>query len=162
MLKNTKVILLLFAVILIWGFITYRVYDRFNVEMSPAMTLPKAIVVLDSAIEYRLVFEYQDPFLPKVDQPFKHKVKSSQSNFKRIELSNSEPIKIIDWNEFYFLGTLSRNDDTFAVLRIGKNEFFGRRGDVIDGFLISELFRDSLKITAFGQTKTFKIHNPNE
>jgi hypothetical protein len=153
---------LLVAVILIWAWIMYSIFDYMG---SPEQIFVKkksfvSVVKEDSIItEYILLLNYKDPFL-KNNYSSKLSTRYNPESANGIHKSegNSQPIKKATLNttpkeeipipSVSYVGRIQniKLKKPIAILLINHNEYMMQVGEEHDGILLTQILNDSVKV----------------
>lgn len=154
-------IVLIVAVVCIWAWIMFSIFDFMK---SPAVVLQQKtksvqrIVKDDSLIvEYVLRLNYKDPFLKNVYTGRSTNIESNKSSGttpqsylkdkKTVSVKNdvvsTDPIPTI-----HYAGRIQnvKLKKPIAILMINNNEFMMQEGESQDGILLTKILNDSIKV----------------
>lgn len=155
-----KTIGLSVLVIGIWGTIGFKILqglsDETVSELPPVVRA--AHIEVDSKDNYPLVLNYNDPFLKRPFRIIKQE-NSTPLPAKNIKPSVSAPPQIIvEWEKIEFLGIMNNTSrsSTIASIRIDGVDYFGKKGKIVNGFKIENIYKDSIQIAFGTQTKYIK------
>src|SRR5687767_8807905 len=156
--KSKKLVILLVAVTGIWGTIAFKIYQSLTDEPD-SFQRTRQRAMQDSIHEgaYVLSLQYQDPFL-KQTKPLERK----QTPQKSTQVVQSQtvvvPQLVIDWSNVQYLGMVhnASRKKTTATIKIGPNEYFVKEGGLVEGFAVSEIKSDSVKLSFKNQSKFIK------
>lgn len=147
---NKKIIILGVLVAGIWGTIGVRVFKSIYPEEDVMPAVPRRLVS-DTAtvVEYVLDLSYDDPFLKRKAQPLKSIAPAKTTPAKIIAPKPATPSVIVNWDKFRYFGIFynASRDNRTAVIRLGNNDHFVGEGETLEGFLVTEIGADSVKIS---------------
>lgn len=152
-----NLVLLSILVILIWGFIAYRIYKGIQPEDLTANVqpeFPKEFVMADT-LTYTLKLAYSDPFL-KGDEIEKPKVSRKKvSPLTQMKSTKKEVIINIDWTRLVYLGSIynASRGYSIATVSLDGKEHHIKSGDVIDDFEIIMISEDSITVLCLGDRR---------
>lgn len=142
---STKPFFLGVIVFAIWGLISFRLYKFLSTPERPiySNTSPNVTPRVDLALNDSLMLNYDDPFLKgKTDLPPPSiNLKSTASSARK-----TEQVLTFDLSHIQYQGTLSnKNSKTqLAFILVKDQEFIAGKDDLVDGFSISEIRKDSI------------------
>jgi hypothetical protein len=157
--KSGKITWLVVLVLGIWGTIGYRIYQGLEPDKAPDgfRVLKHVGYEPDSKEDFPLNLNYPDPFLKKnATAEKKHPVQKAKSESVKSHAVIVQPSILIDWSRIQYLGSIynaSRKMQT-ASLRFDNVDYFARQGEIVNGFKIDAILRDSIQIS-FGEQKKF-------
>ncbi|MBT1705600.1 hypothetical protein [Chryseosolibacter indicus] len=158
--KNSKVTWLIILVIGVWGTIGFKIYRSLNSdEQILTPTLPKKMTQVTTKENYPLLLNYNDPFLKKNQLK-----KASEIQLKTIAVSRSVKREdqnrnvIITWDKIVYMGLMHNASKNIVVasLKIDGNDYIGQQGQLVNGFKIESIFKDSLQLSFGNQFKFIK------
>lgn len=151
---------LLVAVVAIWAWIMYSVFDY--MESPDVITAKKKIVAGNrkedtSAVDYVLALNYKDPFLKKEYAAFKAEQtptsyvpdRSSVNNNPSEKINQTETVKEeIPVPAINYVGRIqnAKLNKPIAILLIDNKEYMMQEGETKDGVLLKGIMNDSVKI----------------
>jgi hypothetical protein len=166
--KNKSTIYaLLVVVLLIWGYISYKIYlgvkgDEVAVPMVARTIKTKQTNKIDDS-NYELALDYRDPFLNKAKA-----IESVNINYGNkshyVALLNtksvvSKPVIIqepINWDLITFKGCIKNptTNKIIAMVQIHSNQHLLSEGAVSEGVKVLKLYKDSIRVVYKNETKT--------
>ena len=155
--KNKKAAyLLLPIVILIWGYIGYRVIDYVEDDpISPVSHAVKVDPVIHSEVpdEFELLLNYRDPFLGDVEKPMK---KASLKNDQNPKVQKPAIATEVPWPKIAYGGMIKSNNTgiNLASINIGGSSHMLRGGEIADGVKVLFIYRDSVRVEFANSKKT--------
>ena len=155
-------IILLVAVVLIWAWIMYSVFDYMDDPAIAAVKKRKIehLVNNDTLVEdYILALNYKDPFLKKEYFSLKSEYKTSNNGFQAsatIQKSSSAskqvkggvpkeeiPIPVVN-----YVGRIqnAKLKKPIAILVISNHEYMMQEGEENEGILLKQIMNDSVQV----------------
>jgi hypothetical protein len=156
--KSRKVIWLMIVVSGIWGTIGFKIYQGLNPDNAQApIRIPEKMENTRQTKEaYSLILNYRDPFLGKmVSRNTPAVVREKRPAFTKAE---NTTISVIPWTKIEYMGVLdntSRNS-RIASLRMDSVDYMGKSGDIVNGFKIGIIYKDSIQLFFAKQKKIIK------
>lgn len=143
------------AMIVVWGLLGYRIYQKFN----PAKVVyvrqaePIKAVEVEAIQEYTLLVNYQDPFLDK-------KVPKTVPGKPKIPVAppqrpSPKPIKkVVVFPKVEYKGRLKTKDGhSIALVRVNQSVFNWGKGDTYRKLELIHIYEDSIRISYRGVEK---------
>ncbi|MBL7840265.1 MAG: hypothetical protein JNJ75_09015 [Cyclobacteriaceae bacterium] len=156
--KNRRVIILLVLVVGIWATIGYKIVSGLSDDHESIQKRPVVSSGKTASDTFLLSLDYADPFFKRKEAIRQNKTKIVQ----HVQVPNT-PAVTVDWNVVKFSGTLynaSKNVPT-AIVSINGFEYFVRESESVQGFKISEIVRDSIRVSYQNQSTYIKRVNLN-
>jgi len=160
--KNKKLTyVLLPLVILLWGLIFYRIYDRVHRDGVPEKinSLPVFQQGKDTAThQFTIQANYRDPFIVRHTE--KNTIKQPEqpeiTNRKVSLLRNQRPIQQVRWPEITFGGLILNegSDKKTALLSVNRQNFLLCQGEEREGIRLEKLYSDSINVAYQGEKKS--------
>lgn len=150
MTKQQKTYLLLGAVLLIWGLISYQVFRKMNpVEtVNPQVIVqqfkPEKVVV---ATPYTIKADYRDPFLGKLFTEKKKIVK------KRVV----QPKEIIPFPDITYNGVVEQGSSKSYIVTVNGQQEIIKRGQTFHKIKLLNANASQIKVRFNGTTKIIKL-----
>ena len=151
--NNKKTIyLLLPLVLLLWGYIIYRVVEQTNTEVEVAgAELPRLQPAAKAGDKktFQLLLDYQDPFLKTISQnnlnPEADKA-GKQAPKRRLHVWN--------WPNFTYNGCIQNHKKVVGILQINSKNLLVQEGKTYHEFNVYKLFPDSIIMERDGEKRT--------
>lgn len=150
--KNIKI--LLPVVIVIWGFLIYKIVDAFSSENSDITQITQVNFKPPKGVQrdtFSLVPVDTDPFLGTVYT----KPKPTSHNVKSVHKPKSET----QWPSIGYLGIVADKKSTTSVYIVSINgqQFLLKKGDTLQKLKIIKGSEENIFIRYGGETKEFPI-----
>jgi hypothetical protein len=154
-----KTVVLLALVMGIWGAIGYQIYQHLS-EQEPVIEYrrkSKTIVAVDSLELYELHLKYQDPFLKKITAKQNVPIQKNVVVQKRVDVPKQQAT-VVAWGVIEYLGSIynTTRQSLVAMVRINGVDYTSRQGQMINGFQILEIRKDSVEVMNGNQKKYIK------
>jgi hypothetical protein len=158
--KSKKTILLTVLVLVIWTTIGFKIFKGFNEDETDLVlpVLKKVKFEAESKDTYPLSLNYADPFL-------RHQ-NGKKSNGGNTSKRHSEPrknqiIDKIDWGRMVYLGRINNatKKSTIASIIYETKDFLVKKGDIVEGFKIGNIYSDSIEVIFGSHIKMIKKKN---
>jgi hypothetical protein len=166
--KNKKLIYVLFPlVILIWGFIFYRILSHSGNDQFEQVT-KKTINVRSSTNKedtISLSVNYRDPFLGSelaiTYSKSENVIKSSLSNKTNIQQTHILMSIPIDFPEIRYFGFITNQKDKkkLGLIRVNNKDILMKEGEFSEGFKVVKIFDDSINICYKNNFKVYKKYS---
>jgi len=158
-------ITLLIAVVSIWAWIMFSVFDYMeSPEVQSANKKTYVSVISDDTIvyDYILSLNYKDPFLKKEYHAYKgiNKIETNKNPVNRV-VENTRDQKIIKEEipipVVQYVGRIQnpKLKKPIAILVINNNEYMMQEGEIKEGILLKQIMNDS--VTAMFSKKIFYV-----
>lgn len=143
--------MLLPAVLLIWGLITYRILARDNEDYSPKNLLNNTseIQLVPKNREYKLLYNYRDPFSgqqsypDKLESPDDTKVQQHKIQLK--------------WPAIRFNGYIINGNKIKCHLTIeSEDKIFQENEKISDNYVVSKITSDSIEVSCSSESRWYK------
>jgi len=153
-------IILLIAVVLIWAWIMYSIFDYMESpeeRIANKKTFVSVINIDTIANDYVLVLNYKDPFLKKEyyaytginkitnNNPVSRSADntSGQKNKNEKEIKEEVPIPIVQ-----YVGRIhnSKLKKPIVILVIDNKEYMMQEGETNDGIILKQIANDSVEV----------------
>jgi hypothetical protein len=158
--KSKKTIALLFLVVGIWGAIAYQVYQQMFTEEPVAEFSFKPIEKKqeDTTQQYILQFNYRDPFLVNVEHEQKKQDPKKLTKDVSSVVNVPRQVAIPPWERFIFLGSVYNANKKMhvALIRVNGIDHMPKTGEIIDGFEILAIYKDSVEVGFDAEKKLIK------
>ena len=156
LLNNKKIttFFLVFAVLLIWGIIFYKIINR----NPDSVKLHQPIRMIDNQIlpdkEYNLLLNYPDPFrLSRKTESLNR----SDNFVNKSKATDSNNIDTVSWPEIKYNGFVSSNNETRIHLTYNGLRLIMKQGESFgQQFKIETVTKDSILITRKHEKQWFK------
>lgn len=150
---NKKVILLLLAVLAIWGTIGYRIYVGLTTEeSSKTIAVQQRPIDTTRIVEEPLLLNYRDPFDP-VDRrtdaaDIKIGIPLRRTSVNNRPVISEVPAETIDWKTLQYIGTVGNksNGRLVALVLVRGEERYLKINESVEGFLLAEITPDSIRV----------------
>lgn len=151
---------------LIWGYITYKIYMGIKGEDIPIPVVAvgtKSRENKEVALEqYELTLNYKDPFLGKVVVAEQQRnttvpIQKPRSQMVNRALAKPEIVKdVINWEFIKFQGVMRNSASTKVVsmVLINNMQHLLSEGEMAEGVKVLKVYKDSIKVTYKKTTKT--------
>ena len=158
--KKAKLYLLILVNLAAWGYVGYKVYGALQGDDTDDFSYDtQGIKKIDIVIEKdssTLRLNYPDPFLKNFSSPEKP-VQRTSSNTpvskltvpqKNVSPKVETPVPV-KTTEIKYLGLVKNNSsgNTTALLTVNGRSVFTKAGDNVDGYLVSEIRPESIKLS---------------
>jgi hypothetical protein len=157
--NNKKTIYILLPLVLIlWGYIIYRVVDQAKPEIDLSNSeLPRLQVNSNQNEQesYQLLLDYQDPFL-----------KTAIANNQNAEKEQAEAqvrrrgLHAWNWPNFTYNGSIQNHKKVVGLLQMNSSNLLVQEGKVYQEFKVFKLFPDSIIMERGGEKRTV-VKNQN-
>lgn len=151
---------LLIAVVSIWAWIMFSVFDYMDSPDKISMNKKTIVsVILTDSVEVESVLDldYKDPFLKKEYSAIKRLSTNTVSNIRSVEKSRTNhnskyKNEIVSENILIptvkYAGRIqnAKLNKPIAILFINNKEYMMQEGEVNDGVLLKEITKDSVKV----------------
>lgn len=163
--KNRKTAwILLPGVLLIWGFLGWKLYAAINsndeVTAVASDTLPVNQVQAAVPDTYQLLLDYPDPFLgSKLPTSTNYRTSDKHSTTSPKETPHIPEITVAaSWPDVAYSGLVFSQSEgkMLGFLTIDGKSNFVQNGDVIGEVVVKKLWKDSVSITWNKQTRVFR------
>lgn len=157
--KKGKLYLIILVNILAWGYVGNKVYCALqgddNFELAHDKTSIKKIEESIKEDSVLLVLNYPDPFLKggsfSKENKSKHSSTNAQSVLKTEKVASQlkpKQVVVAPTLDIRYIGLAKNNDKgtQIAMISINGKSFFIKLNDVIEGFVITEISKDFIKI----------------
>lgn len=152
---------LLILVVVLWGVIFHRVFSGGDGASSPpAIASIQPTPAVRQPIYDSLQLDYPDPFLG--DSGVDTVDLSDEGNDVESEESAVE-MPYVDWSQVQYLGLIHSDSDGKAVVLVTINgkEHMLKRGDTVDGYMLSGQQGSTIEISYQGQVTTIGMEQGN-
>jgi hypothetical protein len=158
--KNKQMIyVLLPLVLIIWGFIAFKIIRQVKHKQNPPQdnqAIQKASSMESVKDTFSLILEYRDPFLhgmlrpPSISSTNPNNLLSNKTNLS----SETKPVVVVPNTKYFGLVTNSKNKQKLALIKINEKDYIAKEGEVVAEEKISKLFADSMIILYHKTKKT--------
>ena len=167
--KKKKLYILGFLVLAIWGTIGYKIYQGLASEDGDVSRIIPKRMVSDTTAEarYTLNLSYEDPFLKglrkkkerSISRPSKPVVKKNPA----VPVPAVAPAPVVNWGIVQYMGFLDNATrvSQVVIVKIQNREYFLRKGEAAEGFVLEAIEADSIKIRFSDSLKYIKKQKPN-
>jgi hypothetical protein len=145
--KDKKMVMLLVLVACIWGTIGYKIIVQLSDDDSvPIMMKTTVKAVAEIKTEYKLSLAYVDPFLKK--RTLSVEPKRTIFRFAKPVVAET-PAVVVDWSVIKYAGLVFNNSRKVKMgsVKVNNNDYFVKEGDVVEGFVVSDINSDSIKMS---------------
>lgn len=154
--KNRKMLIVLVpAVLIIWGAVIYSIYSHLqgpdlNMKRQDRFVLHKNSDIDTS--KYRLLANYRDPFGTG------NKIR--EDDLERENLLKNQHLDIpVNWPQIEYRGLIINNKKWVALLKINNSNFLMQVGEEKSNIKLIKMYNDSALLKFQKATKTFiKFH----
>jgi hypothetical protein len=164
--KKAKTYLLIVIIILSWGYVGYKIYTALQGDDEQELSLDRPeIKKIDEAGKEDsivLLLNYPDPFLK--DGNFSKENKSNSSVGHSSSPKSERPIPAIKLKpeiatpiiDVKYVGLVKNNDKgtSTAMISINGKSSFVREKEIIEGFSVLEITKNSIKLKKGKETLT--------
>jgi hypothetical protein len=157
MLKSKKAVyILLPIVILIWGFIIYRIFSVVNLSVEgvrEAVLQPRVSQGPAHIDSFSINADYRDPFLGKMIT--REESEKPKAPVVKKEVPKPEPIV---WPVIVYKGMIKnqKSNKQLCLVSIGGQDNIVKEGDLIGEIELKRLTKDSVALAFKKETKYFK------
>lgn len=164
--NKTTTYALLGVVLLIWGYISYKIYSGIkgdDIVIPQTSTISKLKDTTKTVDEnYELILNYRDPFLNKLKQtePLLNSIQRPKINTVNSgKVVKTKPVVIqepIHWETIVFKGCIKNptTNKTIAMVQFENMQHMLAEGSEIKGLKLLKIYRDSIKVTYKNVSKT--------
>lgn len=151
--QNKKVtILLLLAVLVIWGMLFLKIYKTIYGSVKPQFNVSKKETKRqEQRKEYMLKMVARDPFLSILTDTISEPVS--------IPVIKPKPPEIREIDMPIFYGIIKSNKKNMAILKKDKKVFFAYEGDMIKSMKIKKITTDSIVASANGNVIVIHLNH---
>jgi hypothetical protein len=154
--KNKKATyLLLFVVLIIWGFIVFRIYRTVNPSDEKKMNVSIGSILTDTRVTdtFSIAASYRDPFLNHY-VAVSHSVRRSRPVPVQLPQLPKAPVR---WPDVKFLGTISNNKLAKKIILVSINgrDNLMREGETVNDLSLLKIAKDSVQLSYMGEKKFF-------
>jgi hypothetical protein len=158
--NKTITYLLIGIVILVWGWIFYKIFSSFHASgSSPQLEIISHQQPRDEQQpikEFSLKANYRDPFLGKDYREVVPQKKSDRTKLKpEIKV---DPIPTINWSFIRYMGLIKNPDSgkKIALISVHNKELMISEGETISEVKCIKHYRDSIKVSYQGKVACIK------
>ncbi len=154
--SNKSTYILIAIAVVVWSLIIFRVIHFTNSEENVITKKPNRNVdsqTDDRAFEYKLILEYEDPFLKQLTSnritDNRAKVAIEKKTIKRKEIVAALKEDGIKKPEISYMGMMqnkAKRKSIVALVIIDKNNHIMEEGSKIKDILLSKVWKDSIQI----------------
>jgi hypothetical protein len=145
---SAKRYILMAAVVAVWAVVIYKAVVAITSNGSITVDIPYVEKkVQEKGTDrkgYALLLSYPDPFL-----------KESDGTPAAMEEQPAAPPTIVMWPSLKYSGYLKNEKGMVGVLELNGSYQSVRKGDVIEGVKVIEVYEDSIRLTYKDNLKTF-------
>jgi len=161
--KKTLNIILLIAVLGLWGSAGYKFLRNYFFMDTATVSSPEPEINFNGIITQRDTFLLEpvnhDPFLNKLSTIQNELEKETpKKKYKPVSQVNKikQPTAIPVWPDVSYYGFIkSGQNKELALLKINGNLFRLHKGDSKDGIVVKEVYRDSVKVDFKKERRNF-------
>ncbi len=171
MFKKKINIVLVSALIVVWGIIMYKLFwpagaDEEIADFTPPTATTGEVEVPDSIV---LALDYRDPFLGKQKRPKRnHSSSSSGSNSNRGNSAQTrvkQPVKTVVpdavslWPQVVYVGMIknAESSEQVAIVHVNNQSFQMAVGDSASGVVLGSMSSDSILVEWQSNKKVVKL-----
>ena len=152
--RDKRINYILIPVVLsVWGIIFYKIFASLNGSNRVAVINydRKTGNQVQEDQSFKLMVNYRDPFLGKsFESPSNQRPKVSDAGSKITPEKKAPESK---WPTINFLGTIKKQKETFAIMKIQNKTFTMKKGEEIENVKMLMIMKDSVQIQYQGTTK---------
>jgi Tfp pilus assembly protein PilP len=143
-------------VLILWGYIIYRVVDQAKPEIDLSNSELPRLQVNSNQNEkksYQLLLDYQDPFL-------KSAIKKNE-NSDNIQQENQNQVRRLhtwNWPNFTYNGCIQNHKKVVGLLQMNSRNLLVQEGKIYEEFKVFQLFPDSIIMEREGEKRTIVKH----
>ena len=167
--KKKLNIVLVAALLLIWGLVMYKLFwkeaDSSAIEEADFMM---ATENLESAVPDTIILDlsYRDPFLGKAPRKAKKHVSRSTPQTTSVRKDKKKIVKHINqpeavkWPSITYSGMIENSNDSrkVAIVNIDNQSHLLAPGDTANQIMLASMNRDSIRVNWNGKTKTVVLN----
>jgi len=148
--KKTSILLISPIVILVWGFVFYKLFVSFFTTPNYAKPEARQSVSIDEIKKdtFEIVADYRDPFLGK---KAKHRHSNSNNKVSNVtkQLTKVEKKTEQPWPSITYKGMIKNNnsDRRVGIATINGKEYLVKKGDEIQGVKLLSIGKVELKVS---------------
>lgn len=148
--KKLTTYILLLAVLSLWGFIAYKVYNGLSGSETPVITKRSSSFNLEepqeSNTDQEFIFNYRDPFLKSNSSIIEVK-KENQSKSNSVIRSAKNSSRINQQPSLKYYGMLKKLNEDLAIVKMNEIDQLLKIGDQVGEFFLQKIYDDSLIIS---------------
>ncbi|WP_321515383.1 hypothetical protein [Marinifilum fragile] len=145
--------ILLPAVIVLWGYIGYKIYTQIITPVQEIAEPQFKSIDFRSKSEkevFDLDLKYSDPFLKQVAGSKEKKEKNEASKSKK---------RTWMWPQIVYKGCIENHKKTVGLLRFDNREYLVQKGMLVKEFQVKSVSKDSLVMEREGERRRFSKIN---
>lgn len=151
--------ILLPLVLILWGYIIYRIMVQSGPEIELSDSELPRLQNNSKANEkqsFQLYLDYQDPFLKTAIQ------KNENPEGEQVEHQVQRRLHTWNWPNFNYNGCIQNHKKVVGILQINSKNLLVQEGKVYEEFKVYQLFQDSIILEREGEKRTIiKYDNRN-
>ena len=162
--NKTTTYALIVVVLLLWGYIVYKIYAGVSGDETPEATVVRSKPQVKESIalkveDYTLNLNYRDPFLGKAAQQNVERPKVTQRSQQVRPLVQRAPVpppEVIDWSFIQFKGIMKNptSQKIVSIVIINNAQYMLEEGAIGGGVKVIKVYKDSLKVSYKNIKKT--------
>ena len=148
--------ILLPLVLILWGYIIYRLVDQANPEVNLSNSeLPRLQINSneDKEQSYQLFLDYQDPFLKSTNTKVKTPEDKQEGNHNQVRRLHAW-----NWPNFTYNGSIQNHKKVVGLLQMNSSNLLVQEGKIYNEFKVYQLFPDSIIMEREGEKRTVVKH----
>lgn len=149
--KKTKYVLLP-LVLLLWGYIAYRIFEQVNPEIEIENSVrPRLNPMVESKAEdtYKLLLDYPDPFLKHI------RIKKEKAE-KEKQQTIVNRVYAWNWPNMNYGGCIQNKNKMVGLLQLNAKHLLVQEGKTYEKFIIEKLYADSIVIKRETEKRTIR------
>ena len=152
--KDKRVNYILIPVVLaVWGIVFYKIFGSLSGSHKVAVINydDKSSMQEQEDSSFKLIADYRDPFQGEsFETASKQRPRGSDAKSK---VTNEEKSPETKWPAINFLGTIKKQKEIFAIMKIHNKTFTMKKGEEIENVKMLMIMKDSVQIQYQGTTK---------
>lgn len=141
------------VVLAVWGIVFYKIFGSLIGSHKGAVINynDKSTTQEQEDASFKLMADYRDPFQGEsFETASKQRPTGSDAESK---VTNEEKAPETKWPAINFLGTIKKQKETFAIMKIYNKTFTMKKGEEIENVKVVKIMKDSVQIQYQGTTK---------
>jgi type II secretory pathway component PulC len=147
--KWTK-IFLIFAVLVVWGLIIFKIISHFNNQGNGEIIDNRAINLSTNqkTDTFNLLLNYPDPFLYtlRIENNQSHSGSKSKLSSSPKVIKEPKPVLPIPVIKYFGLITNKKTQKLVAIINIAGKQYLAKQGETFNGVSVLKMFNDSILI----------------
>ena len=155
--SNKKTIYVLLPLVLIlWGYIIYRVLEQANPDVDlPNSELPaiRSKLASDITDDFSLLLNYPDPFLKHL------RIEENGALENTPENSQMNQVYVWNWPNMTYGGCIVNKKKIVGILQINSKNLLVQEGKEYEDFKVDKIYSDSIVMKREDMKRTFIKNN---